>query len=260
MFDSTHFSHGSTVEVEITITTDAGVFTHSYQSNAFNQIRAWSANYTPPGWFNSAGLVDQLIGSTEIPVLDTYGGNWSKDDFLNTMDEASVLYICSHGYTDSLTAQNWDLISWAEMESVRAAQMGQGNHPYNSTGVPAINFFHIDTCKAGANNNFIRACYPYINAYGNLLQDQAILGYVPSVSISSIQTMTQAIWGALSTGETVNEAKEALCQSGVQVTDTGEFYRPIRENDVAIYGDIYTRVTGLYTGNDYHASSWFKVY
>lgn len=190
MFDSTHFAPNSACAVRLEVTTNTGTFSSSYSAIVRNHLEAKSVDYPSP-WPDGTYVPTNYLASVNYSVHGMNGKTpaqtWTKPTFLNDMSPfTTVLAAGTHGGIDQGLVWINDCgdtdIFPAELESVRMTQIGSGYSPYNSTNQTPIHFFHIFACHAGETNDFIRACYPYMNAYGYWLQNQAVLAIIGGCS------------------------------------------------------------------------------
>ena len=147
------------------------------------------------------------------------------------------------------------------VEPYRTPQMGSGLPPFNSTGNPPINLAFLVNCGSGANEEFLKFCFPYENAYGPWLENQAFIGFTPSINISDEFYITVLFIVPLADGYTVNHARaEVLTQADPPIRSFPSGSDPGHEltvTDMPIYGDRFTRIRSVYTGNDIAPVGWF---
>lgn len=149
--------------------------------------------------------------------------------------------------------------------------------PYNPSGVPQVTFAFMDSCESGENNAFARILYPgriydYIppvNDPGPYAMNQAVLtwnGYIP---IDKGARVNQELWERLEQGMTIYDARQSMIAENallnrnhwLKVKDTLDGpYHPVNSPIyMPIWGDFYTRVTSVYTGDDSYAPNWWYL-
>ncbi|MDI9641581.1 hypothetical protein QPK87_17345, partial [Kamptonema cortianum] len=252
MFDSTQLPTGTTAEVKFTVTTDDGTYSHSYFVPVWNQFRGWSIcdhGGTGAHWPN--GTLAAGIWAIGYNVATQDHSGWTRNQFLNSLDLANYLVVTTHGTPATHQADSTENIHWADYESSRITQMGTGWPPYNSTNVPPINFFHLYACNTGDFNNFIRACYPYMNAYGGWLENQCLMTYKHYMQIGQIGYVAGLVSLVLAEGQTASAARNNMVKSRTVYASENlpEDWRLIEMGDVCIYGDQFTRVKHVYTAD-----------
>jgi hypothetical protein len=203
-------------------------------------------------------------------------------DFVNSLSGANIVFAATHGEPSRFYAgqefydgegtefathvypygyDRYDIVghpTWLEgvgVEPYRSPQIGSGYPPYNSTGNPPLNLAFIMSCATGAEQDFIRFCLPYYNAYGGYLEDQAFVGYTPSIYIRDMASMATAFWGMLSAGRILREARSAVLELNLNPVGRSS---PYNETDIPIYGDRYLRIESVYTGDDREPVGWYR--
>jgi hypothetical protein len=233
----------------------------------------WPANYVasvlcPPYTNSSASL----------------SGAWTPSDFVYAMIDANVIFYSGHGtplnfyagktWTDSQTefvttiapsgadlaiTGHFDWLGQVGVEPYRSTQMGSGLPPFNSTATPPINLAFLLCCGSGSNQDFIRFCLPYANAYNNWLEDQAVIGFIPSIFVNEEQNIAMVAFDVLASGKTVRRAKDAIVAAGYRRhVDPPAVSPPLIAEDIAIYGDLNTRIKSVYTGDSALPAEWCR--
>lgn len=99
--------------------------------------------------------------------------------------------------------------------------------------------------------------YPWKNAFSNpQIENQAFVGWVFITANFVARTCANAFWHALRNGSTVKYArlemvKAYLLEHGFEL-DEDEYTDEFLDTFVKIYGDKYTRLNSVYSGNDSH--------
>jgi hypothetical protein len=200
----------------------------------------------------------------------TTGATWSNHDYLSGLQNKNVYFVASHGNPSLHLAGNADPVWSGEggqtfsYENYRLSHIGSGLPPYNSTGQPALNFLHIYACNCGDTNNFVRGLIPYANAYGEWLEDQAVLDYNVYVQIGDADDHAEVVFQTLDDEFTLLAARANLATtSGLNVWDVIgpplPSSRDMELNDIAIYGDPTMRLRSVYTGTNVAPTGWFRL-
>lgn len=199
MFDSTHFPHGTLVEVRVeAIATDLSVVTDSYYAPVYN----WAAlvgrydmdvepkneyGFGSENWKGLPTAHSAVIAMNYLSYQHTPLG-WTADEFLTCMEPANLVYLHSHGhplpYTWSDTNDYHLADVWLErirpydtggvtlpgdrfVRPRKLQAVGQGYPPFNS-GVSPVNLAFVDACYTGVTNAFAEAfLVPYYNGYNS---------------------------------------------------------------------------------------------
>jgi hypothetical protein len=283
MFDSTHFAPGSTVAVFFEAWTNLGYFSATGSAVVKNSILL-SQHPEPLIDPDTALVVGDLIQPNFHRDLSLYRNGWSPFDFIYGMAERTVIFSSTHGTNTEFYAgkkfydadgdpwittlrPNGGITSHAPthpdwLYSVgigpyRAAQMGTGYPPFNSSGQPPINLAFILSCSTGAEDEFIEFLRPYINYYAGALEDQAFTGFAGSLFAIDHYDIARAAFASLTAGKTVLDAKIAVLALGKLC---GEDNHVMTSGDMPIYGDPYTRLHSVYTASLAPPVGWFRLY
>jgi hypothetical protein len=207
---------------------------------------------------------------------------WTMYDLAEGMDMDDVFYVHSHGNA-SFIWSDWNDY-WYEFDGVqpihsaeaiygsggsgasfidllpyRVASNGSGLPPFNSTGSPPINVAFIDSCNAADTNSFSPILYPYGNwftgAPSSFPEDQSLVGYTITFSTDQTSQCDEVFWTALQDGFTVVEARQQtyLVYFGDNRPNEADEFMPV-------WGDFYTRLKGVYTGDDRNqgGETWYR--
>lgn len=217
MFDSSHFTHGSTVTVEFVFPDSNGTWRQDdMQAPAKNRRISFGQsdpNQLPRGAPIPVGFVSGLNYSTKLRDAD----GWSGDDLLNDMDGATVVHFSGHGYGDHFGADS-GADSGADVYAVennsvlesRMAQMGSGLSPFNTTHSPPISPSFLNSCACGSSSIGTSFHYPYYDAYGNLCENMAFLGFIGKVFASQNARRGEIVYENLAQGFPAEAARMAL--------------------------------------------------
>lgn len=265
MWDSSHFTSGTSVSVQLTVVTNAGNFTNSYTSIVKNSVGA----YTISGFPNGSSVVSTQMTPAQYLVSAVFGGGWDDIAYLNDMQNHNVMFAGTHGYptgnfqTDTPSPADSHLVNWAEVESSRITQIGSGLPPYNSTGKPQINLAFLQTCNVGDVNDQVRHCYPYYNAYGGYLEDQAFFAYNVYTKVSDIDDIPEEAFGLLASAYTLHYTRAVLAANSdyecADVTGSPTIWRDLTEADITVYGDPYLRLKTVYQPSHAIGTTWFSI-
>lgn len=209
---------------------------------------------------------------------------WDKVDLLQALSDVNVFYVHTHGsqthfWTDkndyhfsypnppAISPENAFAVTVPlnyqqtgfTLKPTRIAANGTGLPPFNSTGLPPINVAFLDACDAGTDNSFAEALlYPGGNFYTGYLwfpENQAEVGYAISFQAGQTADCNEAFWGTLADGYTVHEARLEVYEA----YDGSN--KPANPVDLMhVWGDFYTRLSGVYTGSAYPSpqTTWWR--
>lgn len=183
MFDSTHFSNGS-LEVKLRIKSNGVWHEDTYSA----PVKNYSKNFGKSAWeavlgSDGATFVHYLMTSIGISSSLIASWQWDYNDIESALSSCTLLYFNTHGnvgiFLDDCDNTIYptssqgtpDFLTW------RTAVNGSGYPPLNSTGNPPINLAVWDSCLTGTDASFLSSLHPFWNAYGGLIEDQAIAGW-----------------------------------------------------------------------------------
>lgn len=278
MFDSTGFPSGliATVKVEAWTTT-GGHNLATMQAEIKNRfLFAGHPDPEIPGLPQRVGYEMLQPGFWGKQLLE---GSWSPAEFSEALAGKSAVYVDGHGNVDGFLAgamvtnpPNAPDPTWvypfglqtelhSPIDLYRQAQIGTGFPPFNVAGYPAVSdpaitLAYLETCTSGYSNNFIRFCIPYMNAYGKWLEDQALMAYPDHVYLSEYRDKATVLFVHLLANETVFVTRQALVDDGRFTAGTDRHQMIL--SDSAIYGDGYTRLTGVYTKTNEQDPGWYR--
>jgi hypothetical protein len=136
--------------------------------------------------------------------------------------------------------------------------------PYNTSAVPPLNFIFLDTCVT-FNGIFTDALYPWYSYVGGAFgqANQAAAGFRVFTLTDEADDIANTISDNISVGkpvarsvfEAVDVMRQAPYYVTVQLTNPGPRV-PVEREDLAVQGDPYTKVVGLYTANDLIYPNW----
>lgn len=133
--------------------------------------------------------------------------------------------------------------------------------PYNPSGVPYVTFAFIDACESGRTYQFNGILYPfYIYGYTETV-DQAVLTWNGFSRANHAEVMNTQLWSRLASKKTIVLARTEMILDQATLPKS-QLYFVIKDQlsdpwravtspaDVPIWGDHYTRIHGIYTGNN----------
>jgi hypothetical protein len=255
-FDSTHFPDGTPLEVKIVGTNNLG---QVYQASMTVPVYNKAALYGRHQW-----EIDLFDGTDGTPpaqqwltqmnhtcvVVTTLG--WTAEQILGDIQRCTVFYVNTHGDAspefesdvDEINGGIVELVTPGEVQEARETGMGAGQPPFNS-GTPPVNLAFVDACETGLNNAFADAfLWPF---YDTNATDQAEIGWHINTDTTRTQADGNTFWSYLEQGMTAHLARDAM-------VDTYLGYKPqppdAESNYVACWGDYFTRLHYVYTGDD----------
>lgn len=273
MFDSSHFPDGATVTVTAQVTDVFGNYyaPKSASTSVKNKVLiAEHPDLIDGAETTSAEFIGQNYGQN---LLDN--GFWTPSAYFQQMNGCNVIYGSVHGNVDEHASGNYPsatapdrvytgAVSYSPPRSPnydveRASQLGTGYPPFNSTSQPPIKFMFLYACLCGSTNNFIRACWPYDNyygewgAYGPWGVNQSVVDYFVEANTADAGRTAHHFMGKMLGGYLAEDAIAAVIAASatetIQVSDNVSplvWRRPVRD-DFRVWGDPYTRVKTVYT-------------
>lgn len=282
MFDSTHFGNGSTVVVKAEYWDNHGSY---YQNEGATVVKNSAllaafpeSDMLAARWEADLRLVSPFFGKQLLV------GEWDPIEFCESLAGHSIVFAPTHGHNGTIgslfAAKMWPTsyttsvrpfgndtyilghptwIQSAGLESRRVAQMGSGLPPYNSTHQPPIWIAYALSCQTGLEQNFIRFCLPYNNAYGTWLENQAWIGYNCDLYVKEYPTIAAQSFSVLADGGTVGYMVQKIVDINPPVQDATTD-KPLETDDISIYGDEDSRLLTVYTGTAVSPVGWFRNY
>ena len=292
LFDSTHFSANSSVNVEFQAMDDYGrlyppsqpasgsaiVLNRgvSFDRHDFSQLVGGSGGYM--AWMK--------LGPTHYDRLYINDYHWDYHSILNNLGNAGILYINTHGNSDPsvhLTDTDEDgglsdfvfgrfLSNYDPCHNYfqwRNTLNGSGYPPFNSTHNPPTNLFILEACLSQLTDDFKKILCPFDNAYGDQMADQAVIGWTDLEYIDQTSFRAQLLFNRMRDLKyTVFEAVDSLIQYSAAHWDishqSGPWqyctanHRNITFDYLTISGDPYMRPFAVYTGDfDLPSTGWY---
>lgn len=278
IFDSTHWSPGSVVEVKI----EASEYSLSYGIGP-----TLTASYSAP--IKNAALASEGIN----PILEPDGApaaaqahfqmnyastlvndspydvaaydnmtQWKNLIFVNS-EGGAVTYDMGDGLT-SASPSNASPSDFGWLQH-RTFNNGFGLPPFNTWQCP-VNFADLEVCHAGDQLAFETILFPYSDAYGHYEENQAVWAYTCFMKGATTESLTEDLYGLFQQNKTVGQVMLdilPLRQGKADASDDGgQTYRDLALPDLGIVGDLHARLKGVYTGSTYLPSapnSWFMI-
>lgn len=263
--DSTHFAHGSTLTVTVTAMDEHDRFYIDSDSapitNVFRSYQHQDAGVNTPVQTMLALAIPGYSYFTRI------GSGWSLADVMSAHSETSAAFFATHGATSLVQAGSGELISQSDMLLARTLSHGSGLSPFNSGG-PRTSLVVTLSCTTGINNNWYEPWFwPYEDAYGEWVKNQAGHGYSGSLFWDKMDKHSEELWTWLKAGKTIFRAREELIlQELARIEDGQPPLYPVGGRDIPfthatqgpIWGDWYTTLRGVYTGNNFTTLAWHR--
>lgn len=215
---------------------------------------------------------------------------WSQFSIVNAIGDAAVYYEGAHGNSFThYTGVNPTELFWCDednrvgvgepdsfsYELARALRNGSGYPPFNITQHPPVTFAMMCHCSSGFTppddsmflHYFKTPLVPYYDGYGQFVKDQAVVTWGGTIFVSESQNQVYWFFSKLRLGKTVSFARDQFLALNVPGNPhpvnvkppDGTKHLASQPIDCKIYGDFYTRIKGVYTGNDLLPSSiWWR--
>jgi hypothetical protein len=275
MFDANRFPTDTSLEIKMRAEAGGVWYESTYSAPAYNFCRAFGRNeWEIVTGEDGAKAVDEQLSGIGYTVSYIPDLGWNASLVHDLLDAYStVVYFNTHGAIDRLqtdydelnpdspemiyfddSAGSPDFLTW------RAATMGSGYSPFNSTAHPPINLCVFDSCLTGSTSNFATLLFPYLNAYTDTIEDQAIAGWTVSALVDDTRQLQTWLWEDLVSGDVIDDAIEdmiTLAEAGSFQVLSGGSLRAIGDGDFRAYGDHLTRIFGVYTG-DHSSAGWWR--
>ena len=273
MFDSTHFGNLTELTAKFEVKTTDNV---NWQSATHTKLVKNAVGlYTDPDLAHPG--IDILTNAySGMNYGVTYRHDWSTGFYFVDIRTMNALDLNVHGLnevhydgddstdTDLAEGQIWPTGAppTESYETNLVSKIGTGLPPFNSTNWPAINFMHLNACLCGNGSAWEEILHPKKNYYSaNQIENQAVLAYKCYTLDNEHDDMSEYLMEKLTAGCTVKEGAKYLvdCQE-IQVRDTENGpARLLLVSDTNIYGDPYTRLTSVYTGDESSPAGWFRI-
>lgn len=203
MFDSSHFSNGTPVEVKFRVLTYSGWQEGSSDPDPIVNNKLMMFEDPAPPTPDPVPTVQALMSGKNYLLYGEDGPSWGETDYFAIMSGSNAVFYAGHGNPYEHSAPTGSTLTWPEYEAYRTSHIGSGIPPFN-TGAPPVNFCHLVACNCGDTNDFIRVCHPYYMAWGGpWMENQALLAYTCYTSQSHRALNAELIWEKLALGYTV---------------------------------------------------------
>jgi hypothetical protein len=288
-FDSTHFNPTLTSGTNPLVVTFVANDNYGRQYTASYSLpvrnRAQFGQFDP-GWRKPRGALtaktrlDQLGQSSVGKYLSdsAVGGNYTSPAWISgRVLGTNFLYVSCHGTpdiyetNDSQPVHDGPKTQSNSHESVLNPGvfdpikylLGQDFYPpYNVSGSPPLNFMFIDTCETLA-LSFDGVLYPKANMWvvPLALTNQAVGGFTVKTKDVHADTIANKLMDEISfgwpAGKVIENGVLQMNLAGVEGKDpvTGNWVL-ILPSHIALEGDPYTKVAGVYTGNSLPILNW----
>lgn len=242
-------------------------------------------DYLPYGTAgDGANPASTVLATMNFEPTTRSADGWTWETVKADSNDASVLYFNTHGtfdeqalipilFTDA-SAGGFNAFNSDDVLVWREEINGTGLPPLNSTGKPTTMFVLLDACKAGTSGpmgtggKFTTWFWPYDTSYFPTpppygVIDQALYGYTGLTRWSETATLADEYWPVFQVYHTVLEMRVLLLNAChmyadqfpgfiyIHFTPPGEDERSLwSPSDCPIWGDWYTRLSGVYTGNN----------
>lgn len=104
-------------------------------------------------------------------------------------------------------------------------------------------------------SDLVRFCYPYMNFYGNWLEDQAWTGFACSIYCNDCYAISRTAFQTLVAGYTLSVARANVIALHKHIA--GSNGEVLKLSDMPIYGDTNMRLRSAYTGSDCNPVGWY---
>lgn len=236
MFDSSHFPPGTAVNVRYRVwCPELGWVEENSGFDPVVQNRLMMFQDPHPLELpapNPVPAVQSLFTGRNYNLWPRDDVTWTKENYYLVMGQSTAIYYAGHGTPAYHTAPNppWDGITVTRYGTERAADIGTGLPPFNSTSSSSIFFCHLQACKCGTTDNFEVVLYPYYMGWGGVyLENQAVLAYSAYLLTTDRINNAYIVWPWLAHGYTARSTwawirDEYLPTNayGLQVSDSGE--------------------------------------
>lgn len=247
---------------------------------------------------HSSDNVQSLTQAAGWNASECHTPGWTASSLRSILEGTGVHYVNSHGTIGQHRSDHswlqWDGIQWLTMHEevyadnynipnnsymhMRRDQVGDYDAnpsmalpPFNPSGVPQITFAFIDACDSGTSGNlFSSVLYPYRIYTFPVTTDQAVLTWAGYSNASKADRMNQELWSRLAAKKTIGQARQEMMDAQVGLSRSELWYVisqtypniqwvAVTSNaQVPAYGDLYTRIHGVYTGDNVNATTdWY---
>lgn len=215
----------------------------------------------------TVAAVGALLASMNHDITDSVNElGWTKFQILDDIEVCTAFHVVTHADYHLITSDfdefdpgNWEYIYAAQQYGqpgpyildTRINGVGTGSPPYNN-GVPPVNIAFLYACCTGEYNSMANAfLWPY---YHYNATDQAEAGWRITVGDIYANRTSTAFWGALADAKTAAQARQLAVNAyfGQRTTNP--------QNFLAVWGDFYARLYGVYTGSKYLPPEFWYYY
>ncbi len=277
-FDSTHFPNGTPLRVRVgykdnfdrvfeqdsppvSVKNKALLGNHSFAVGAIGDLPGTQSHddveAALQGYY---GIVKKLHNELALP-------GWKGE-----LGGANFVYVTSHGTPDYYEMENGDGFTDAPesdpdshkkvlMDTVGASFPGASYPPYNASTIPPPNFVFVDACNT-YQSDFSWTLYPKANLYDGSGIPRATnifgAGWNIKLRANDSSIIAEKIMLYLRFGWPARRGieKAIVDLAALGITDT--LGMTISMTMLEWDGDPYTKVIGIYTGDDIPTLNWFR--
>jgi hypothetical protein len=285
IFDSTEFNSEQSVLVKVEATCSYG---HSHVASMSIPVKNRSAilatqahpfaSVNPQfpgqtiGMFFTDGVKDALEPVKYLTNTFKRNQSWNQADFLDSLGGCNVLAVASHGNdnqpriraSESTSTSSCSEITALSSHIAKSQVIGSGISPRNSGSVPPFNLAFIMACKQG---NFYEWADLLIPGYPNVV-NQAVIGFKPYITALCAAEMAAPFFQLLANGFTVGFALQSYLEEehnnyvadvvGPDGLANPNSLRALGPADIALFGDPFTKLHGVYTGDHTVTTVWIQ--
>ncbi len=282
-FDSTHFPPGTSVEVRFKAKDSHGNF---YEAAESSVVKNGAKLHDLPEFVETYGgdlasTADGIVSGLNLQ-RSYLSDSWPTTIAAARIARASFWVVwthagpnahqCSPGQGDLV----WSSIGTGDVsyDFWRAEANGFGWPPFNDTGNEPVELALLLGCKMGSSSAFLTAIEPHGTNYDPFtIRDKAVVAAYGQLFIGDGSRLADWLITSLTGGQTVHKAclqlfalasqQHLLNQPSVYTNFDGNPYGDNVLNsfsELPIYGDRFTRLTKVYTGNDFlpYPNDWFR--
>lgn len=248
-FVSNHFPHGFEMVYKMKVKTNTSndwIVSDPLVKSVYNV----GVVYEYPGFsLSGTGTEAARIGleQTKHDVSRFHrGGNWTSMQFLNDLGAGTALHIGTHGTAGG------SLVSGAE-EIINPSDVLGARTTARDNGLPPMNFAYFDVCLVGQCPTLgVDILFP-----GSTV-DRAAIAYNVSIDSRASPDVSEVVWEGLAAKLRPHDLVTPMRQTYKKLAHDMGFDK-ISEDNIVIWGDEYTRLWGLYSGNaPLPTQNWYR--
>lgn len=279
-FDSTHYEDGTNLGVKVQYLDNLGRYFYEVKYHPVKNKALLGNYYFSPVWLTqSYPVLEAAIGS-RYSVIKKVNGELLYNSWKSQVPGANFIYVSTHGTPGVYEMEGSSPADAVQLGPLSDADTHGGwvvsamggtsgpfpvitpSPPYNNPSIPPCNFMFLDACDVFTSDS-LNVLFPFLNQYAGLGLpvpiNQFVAGWKVKLSVAYTNRiaveLSERLFNGTSAYESIMGMVVTLWAEGVCLYGTTT---PLDLAHVGYAGDVYTRVSGVYTFVSGVESDWYK--